>query len=149
MEFLRGYDWPGNVRELENLMRRFAVLERSDTIGAASVAAVLAPDAPDAAMMAAAAGSDAMAAGGPGMGFGLAEAAAVHIGRYFDGFGEDLPPDGVYDLLMAEVERPLLVACLRATDGNQLKAAKLLGINRNTLRKKLGDLGLDAARLRD
>jgi two-component system nitrogen regulation response regulator GlnG len=54
-----------------------------------------------------------------------------------------MPPDGVYDRLLAEVERPLISACLEATGGNQLKAARLLGINRNTLRKKLTDLGLD------
>ena len=131
VEALRNHSWPGNVRELENLMRRLAVLERGDVISAAAVVAglgqtarpaVLAPleDAP-----------------------GLAEAAAAHIGRYFAEYGGNLPPDGVYDRLLAEVERPLIAACLDATGGNQLKAAKLLGINRNTLRKKLTDLGLD------
>ncbi len=60
----------------------------------------------------------------------------AHIARYFAGFGGKLPPDGVYDRLLAEVERPLIAACLDATGGNQLKAAKLLGINRNTLRKQ-------------
>ncbi|WP_274603677.1 helix-turn-helix domain-containing protein, partial [Polymorphobacter multimanifer] len=74
----------------------------------------------------------------------LASAAAQHIDRYFAGFGNALPPEGVYDRLLAEVERPLIRACLAATEGNQLKAARLLGINRNTLRKKLGELGIDA-----
>lgn len=142
---LTAYDWPGNVRELENLMRRFAVLERGDTINAASVRAVLAPGTQtpildNAGTKATAAQTDEGS---------LAGAAAVHITNYFNSFGESLPPDGVYERLLAEVERPLLVACLRATEGNQLKAAKLLGINRNTLRKKLGDLGLEASRRRD
>jgi two-component system nitrogen regulation response regulator GlnG len=131
MEVLRRHSWPGNVRELENLMRRLAVLERGDTITAAAVAAGILPAVRDTPVSA---DSDAA---------GLSEAAALHIGRYFADFGDRLPPDGVYDRLLAEVERPLIAACLDATGGNQLKAAKLLGINRNTLRKKLTDLGLD------
>ncbi len=131
LDALRQHSWPGNVRELENLMRRLAVLERGDTIGVAAIAAGLGqgvrpPPPPPV--------DDSQ---------GLAESAAAHIARYFAGFGDNLPPDGVYDRLLAEVERPLIAACLDATGGNQLKAARLLGINRNTLRKKLTDLGLD------
>jgi two-component system, NtrC family, nitrogen regulation response regulator GlnG len=134
IEVLRRHDWPGNVRELENLMRRLAVLERADTIGAAAIAAGISPSAREAPMV-----DD---------GGGLGEAAARHIARYFAEHGSALPPDGVYDRLLAEVERPLIAACLEATGGNQLKAAKLLGINRNTLRKKLTDLGLDPVQAR-
>lgn len=149
VQALAAYDWPGNVRELENLMRRFAVLERGDMIGAASVAAVLTiPMSTDTTPLMAAQASEDAGADANGE-TGLSVAAAQHIARYFNNFGDNLPPDGVYDRLLAQVERPLLAACLRATDGNQLKAAKLLGINRNTLRKKLADLGLDAARLKD
>ncbi len=136
MEALRQHNWPGNVRELENLMRRLAVLERGDTITAAAVVAGLGQAARPAAPVVAADGE------------GLAAAAAAHIAHYFAEFGANLPPDGVYDRLLAEVERPLISACLDATGGNQLKAAKLLGINRNTLRKKLTDLGLDRAAVR-
>jgi two-component system nitrogen regulation response regulator GlnG len=134
IEVLRRHDWPGNVRELENLMRRLAVLERADTIGAAAIAAGISPSAREASMV-----DD---------GGGLGDAAARHIARYFAEHGSALPPDGVYDRLLAEVERPLIAACLEATGGNQLKAAKLLGINRNTLRKKLTDLGLDPVQAR-
>jgi two-component system nitrogen regulation response regulator GlnG len=134
LEMLRRHDWPGNVRELENLMRRLAVLERADTIGAAAVAAGISPSAREAPMA--------------DEGGGLGEAAARHIARYFAEHGSALPPDGVYDRLLAEVERPLIAACLEATGGNQLKAAKLLGINRNTLRKKLTDLDLDPVQIR-
>ncbi len=128
---LRAHSWPGNVRELENLMRRLAVLERADTITGAAVVAGLGP-AVRLADPVATRGNDSLGA-----------AAAVHIERYFAGFPGQLPPDGVYDRLLAEVEVPLIEACLAAAGGNQLKAAKLLGINRNTLRKKLTDLGLD------
>jgi two-component system nitrogen regulation response regulator GlnG len=135
IEALRQHNWPGNVRELENLMRRLAVLERGDVIGALAVAAALGPPVN-------------MAPPAPVAADSLAEAAAGHIGQYFASFGNDLPPDGVYDRLLAQVERPLIAACLEATGGNQLKAAKLLGINRNTLRKKLTDLDLDPATVR-
>ncbi|WP_310497489.1 nitrogen regulation protein NR(I) [Sandarakinorhabdus sp.] len=130
---LAGHGWPGNVRELENLMRRLAVLERGDTISAAAINAGLSVRMRQ------------VASEGTG---GLGEAAAHHIARYFADFGDASPPDGVYDRLLAEVERPLLAACLDATGGNQLKAAKLLGINRNTLRKKLNDLRLDPGSVR-
>ena len=73
----------------------------------------------------------------------FAGAAAAHIARYFSAASSGLPADGLYDRVLAEVERPLIEACLSATGGNQLRAAKLLGINRNTLRKKLTDLGMD------
>ncbi|KAB7648859.1 nitrogen regulation protein NR(I) [Polymorphobacter fuscus] len=128
VEALQAHRWPGNVRELENLMRRLAVLERGDLITAAAVQAGL--------------GNRAVPPGPP-VSATLSEAAAAHIAAYFQAFGPALPPDGVYDRLLAEVERPLIAACLDATGGNQLKAAKLLGMNRNTLRRKLDDLGLD------
>jgi two-component system nitrogen regulation response regulator GlnG len=130
---LQAYGWPGNVRELENLMRRLAVLERGDVIGLAAVQAGIGQAPRPVAVPAASPAGEAS---------GLAEAARQHIGHYFAGFGDALPPDGVYDRLLAEVERPLIAACLEATGGNQLKAARLLGINRNTLRKKLTDLEL-------
>jgi two-component system nitrogen regulation response regulator GlnG len=78
-----------------------------------------------------------------GPGGGLADAVETHLTRYLAAFGRDLPPDGLYDRVLAEVERPLLQLSLAAVRGNQLKAAKMLGINRNTLRKKLTTLGID------
>ena len=79
---------------------------------------------------------------------GLADAVELHLARYFAAFGRDLPPDGLYDRVLAEVERPLLQLTLAAARGNQLKAAKLLGINRNTLRKKLTERGIDPGDVR-
>ena len=60
--------------------------------------------------------------------------------------GDRLPPPGVYDRIVQEVERPLISICLAATRGNQIRAAQLLGLNRNTLRKKIRDLGLEVIR---
>ena len=134
VEAIQRHPWPGNVRELENLMRRLAALTRGDTIGAAAVGDGL--DHP--------AEGDAAAAAD-----GLGDAVGRHLASYLGGFGADLPPDGWYDRVLAEVEAPLLRLSLAATGGNQIRAARLLGINRNTLRKKLGDHRLAVARRDD
>ena len=129
---LLAYDWPGNVRELDNLMRRLAAISRDPLITAELVDAQLAGP------VAAKPDSDA----------DFTATISRHIARYFNGFGEQLPPPGLYNRMLAEVERPLIVATLAAVRGNQLRAAELLGINRNTLRKKLTDLGIEAVRTR-
>jgi len=124
MALLKRYHWPGNVRELENLVHRLAALYAQDEITADVVTAEL-PDA----------GGDA-----PG---GAAEDASLsafmdrYLTGYFAQFGEDLPPSGLYERIITEVEQPLISAALAATGGNQIKAAALLGLNRNTLRKKI------------
>ena len=69
-----------------------------------------------------------------------------YLTQYFLAQGERLPPPGVYDRIVQEVERPLISICLAATRGNQIRAAQLLGLNRNTLRKKIRDLGLEVIR---
>ena len=65
------------------------------------------------------------------------------IGDYFEAHNEMLPPSGLYGLIIKEVEKPLIKRALGATEGNQLKASKLLGINRNTLRKKILELKIE------
>ncbi len=69
-----------------------------------------------------------------------------HLTKYFLEQGDKLPPPGLYDRVLQEIERPLLSICLAATRGNQIRAAHLLGLNRNTLRKKIRDLGLEVIR---
>ena len=130
---LERHSWPGNVRELENLMRRLAALTRDAVITPAMIEQQLGqsgqqplPAVPEAA--------------------GLGEAIEQHLARHFASFGTTLPPDGLYDRVLAEIERPLLRLTLAAVRGNQLKAARLLGINRNTLRKRLSDLAIDPDR---
>jgi two-component system nitrogen regulation response regulator GlnG len=129
---LARHRWPGNVRELENMMRRLAALTREDIIGAHLIEGHLGQQSGS---------GGASVQDGPGG--GLADAVETHLTRYLAAFGRDLPPDGLYDRVLAEVERPLLQLSLAAVRGNQLKAAKMLGINRNTLRKKLTTLGID------
>ena len=129
---LMRHAWPGNVRELENLMRRLAALSRDELITANVIEQQFdgAPQ-PD--------GAPPVIGSG-----GLSEAVEMHLTRYFASFGRDLPPDGLYDRVLAEFERPLLQLSLAAARGNQLRAARLLGINRNTLRKRLTELQIDA-----
>jgi two-component system nitrogen regulation response regulator GlnG len=125
-------EWPGNVRELENLMRRLAALTREGVITAAMVEQQMSPAA------------QRVAPNVPRES-GLEEAVEQQLARLFASYGNTLPPDGLYDRILADLERPLLRQTLNAVRGNQLRAAKLLGINRNTLRKKLTDLGVGPA----
>jgi two-component system nitrogen regulation response regulator GlnG len=76
----------------------------------------------------------------------LAGSVEQYLTQYFLAQGDRLPPPGVYDRIVQEVERPLISICLAATRGNQIRAAQLLGLNRNTLRKKIRDLGLEVIR---
>jgi two-component system nitrogen regulation response regulator GlnG len=134
LDMLRRHRWPGNVRELENLIRRLAVLQAGDTISALSVSTELKEPARSF-------GAD--SGEGPQS---LAASVEQYLTLYFQAQGDRLPPPGVYDRIVQEVERPLISICLAATRGNQIRAAQLLGLNRNTLRKKIRDLGLEVIR---
>ena len=133
MALLKEYDWPGNVRELENLIRRLAALHAEDIIARDIVAAELAS-----------VGGNAKYRGGNGE--GLAAAVERHLSEYFDAHHGNLPASGLYERVIREVERPLIAQALSATEGNQLQAARMLGLNRNTLRKKIRDLGIEVVR---
>ncbi|MGE4220028.1 MAG: nitrogen regulation protein NR(I) [Alphaproteobacteria bacterium] len=138
MERLQQYRWPGNVRELENLVRRLCALYSQETIGVDVIEAELAeaPPVP-------AAGGD--AEGGESS-EGLADAVERHLAAYFAAHEGALPAAGLYDRVVKEVERPLIRLTLEATRGNQIRAAELLGVNRNTLRKKIRDLEIPVIR---
>ena len=136
LEALKEHNWPGNVRELENLMRRLAVLCPDDLIPADAIVEEISSK-----------GSDAvdMTTGGPTAN-SLGTAVEMHLERYFSRHGDALPPAGLYDRVLREIELPLIALTLAATRGNQLKAADLLGINRNTLRKKIRELDIPVTR---
>ena len=76
----------------------------------------------------------------------LSEMVERYLAGHFAGYGRELPPPGLYDRMLQHVERPLLMAALAATRGNQIRAAALLGLNRNTLRKKIRDLDIQVFR---
>jgi two-component system, NtrC family, nitrogen regulation response regulator GlnG len=134
MERLRTYRWPGNVRELENLVRRLAALYSQEVIGVGVIEGELGetPTAADPTQTS------------PGE--GLSAAVERHIKGYFAAHKGDLPAAGLYDRVLREIERPLIVLTLGATRGNQIRAAHLLGLNRNTLRKKIRELDIPVVR---
>ena len=148
LDLLRKHRWPGNVRELENLMRRLAALYPQESISAEVIATELAEAAPQDGRSGAHPGAfwdDAGLDGATGH-EPLAQAVERHIRQYLAAARDGLPMRDVYDQVIAEVERPLIAMTLAATRGNQIKAAAMLGLNRNTLRKKIRDLNIPVVR---
>jgi two-component system nitrogen regulation response regulator GlnG len=135
-ELVRAYSWPGNVRQLENTLRRLMVTSSEAEITKAEVETVLGSQPTMEPLK------------GGGEGEKLSASVARHLKRYFDLHGGQLPPAGVYQRILREVETPLIEIALDATAGNQAKCADLLGINRNTLRKKITDLDIRVTRRR-
>ena len=76
----------------------------------------------------------------------LGGAVEAYLSTHFQGFPNGMPPPGLYHRILKEIEVPLLTAALAATRGNQIRAADLLGLNRNTLRKKIRDLDIQVYR---
>jgi two-component system, NtrC family, nitrogen regulation response regulator GlnG len=135
-DLVRGYSWPGNVRQLENTLRRLMVTSSEAEISRAEVESVLGNQPVMEPLK------------GGGENEKLSASVARHLKRYFDLHGGQLPPNGVYQRILREVEMPLIEIALDATAGNQAKCADLLGINRNTLRKKITDLDIRVTRRR-
>lgn len=135
LEQLRRHSWPGNVRELENLCRRLSALYAEETIDGDVIEQELAD--PEEATVEAdgTAGSES-----------LSEAIERHLNTYFQAHRDGLPATGLYDRVLREMERPLISLCLSATRGNQIRAAEVLGLNRNTLRKKIRELDIPVIR---
>ncbi|MEK9832039.1 MAG: nitrogen regulation protein NR(I) [Rhodospirillaceae bacterium] len=131
---LQQYRWPGNVRELENLVQRLSALYSQDVISLETVEAELAQSAPGSAS---GAGADDES---------LSDAIERHLRTYFSAHHDGLPAPGLYGRVLHEMERPLIALALEATRGNQVRAAQLLGLNRNTLRKKIRELDIDVVR---
>ncbi|MEQ3626799.1 MAG: response regulator [Celeribacter sp.] len=136
MDLVRAYSWPGNVRQLENTIRRLVVTSAEEEIGRSEVELVLGNQPAIEPLV------------GGGEGEKLSASVGKHLRRYFDLHGGVLPPPGLYQRILKEVEMPLIEIALDATGGNQAKCADLLGINRNTLRKKITDLDIRVTRRR-
>jgi len=133
MEALKAHSWPGNVRELQNLVKRLAVLCPDDLIDKETVETEIALQ--DAPISALSEESNDLS--------GIVE---MHLTQYFARHGDSLPPPGLYQRILREIEFPLIALSLAATRGNQLKASDMLGLNRNTLRKKIRELDIPVER---
>jgi len=136
LKTLRAYSWPGNVRQLENVVHRLGLTARTNEITFDEARAVLHTQ-PE---------SDTVV--GRGDSENLSTSVARHLRRYFDLHGTMQPPDGLYARILHEIEVPLIEIAMDSTGGNQAKCADLLGINRNTLRKKLTELDISVTRRR-
>ncbi|MDT8263658.1 helix-turn-helix domain-containing protein, partial [Roseomonas sp. DSM 102946] len=135
MERLKDHSWPGNARELENLMRRLAALYPQEVIGADAVAAELTETESSPALP-----------GEPRSPETLEQAVERHLNSFLGAHRDGMPVRDLYERVVSEVERPLIRLALAATRGNQIKAAAMLGLNRNTLRKKIRELELPVVR---
>ncbi|GHF28230.1 nitrogen regulation protein NR(I) [Kordiimonas sediminis] len=132
---LMAFDWPGNVRELENMLLRVCALYAEEEITGDVIKQELDR-------------STSNLSGGPTSimtpvsGANLSQTIRAHLDQYFDHHEDGLPPSGLYQRILREMERPLIQKVLEVTSGNQVKASDLLGLNRNTLRKKIRELGI-------
>ncbi len=133
IEILRACSWPGNVRQLENTIRYLAVAAIAEEITGQEVESAL--------------------DGQPGIqalrreeSGGLGSEVTRHLRHYFDLHSGQLPQPGLHRRVLREIERPLIEITLDATGGNQAKCADILGLNRNTLRKKITDLDIRVTR---
>lgn len=166
VQLLQKYQWPGNVRELENLIRRIVALypqevieedimrgelgEFIQTSGAeqSNSKEITDPLMADIALSASTASDNILSpqscqSGQSTQNGALSDVILQHLTHYFKAHEGELPASGLYDRILKEVEKPLISLSLQATGNNQIKAAHLLGINRNTLRKKIKELGID------
>jgi two-component system nitrogen regulation response regulator GlnG len=124
IRLMQNYSWPGNVRELENLVRRLSALYADESISAEIVQNELNI-------------VDRQTTGAPTGPMDVSMAVETHVGHVLREYEPNLPPAGLYQRVIDKVEAPLIAMALNACGGNQIKAADLLGLNRNTLRKKI------------
>ena len=133
---LRAFDWPGNVRQLKNVVRQVIFEAAGSVLTIAALESILNR------------GVTSLDTGMGSRGKTLGEAVQFHVQRYFDFHGAELPPPGVYHRILKEIEIPLLEIALYSSAGNQAKCADMLGLNRNTLRKKINEFDIAVKRRR-
>ena len=134
IQLLQNAPWAGNIRELENFINSLVVLISDEEITPNHVEENLN-------LIPSVNSNELDADNGK-----LSSSVEKHIKRYFDLHGDNLPPPGLYNRILKEIELPLIALSLSATRGNQIKTSELLGINRNTLRKKIKDLDIVVTR---
>ena len=134
IQLLQNAPWAGNIRELENFINSLVVLISDEEITPNHIEENLN-------LIPSVNSNELDSDNGK-----LSSSVEKHIKRYFDLHGDSLPPPGLYNRILKEIELPLIALSLSATRGNQIKTSELLGINRNTLRKKIKDLDIVVTR---
>ena len=132
IDLLKGYHWPGNILQLNNILFNLSSNKTGRFVSANQVQALLK--------------SQPEFDAGDEKDKSLADIVEYHVKKYFADHGNLLPTKGVYQRIIKEVEAPIIRISLEACKGNQLKCANLLGLNRNTLRKKLKNINIDVAK---
>jgi len=133
LDRMKSYRWPGNVRELENMVQRLAALYPQEQITSDQIDAEL-----SSAIPAASSGIDGE--------LDVQGVIAAFTRQLLEKHTPDEPVENLYQTVLREIEEPLVTMVLRAVRGNQIQAAKVLGLNRNTLRKKIRDLDIEVVR---
>ena len=136
IDLLKRQVWRGNVRELKNFIQRLVVLSPDEIVSDDLVKDQLN-------LISLENGSEEI-----GSVEGLSASVEKHLVRYFELHENSLPPNGLYNRVLREIEYPLIALALSVAKGNQIKAARLLGINRNTLRKKISELDINVSQLK-
>ena len=133
MNLLKNYIWPGNVRELKNVIERICLLSSSEEIPMSLVKEVLSEDRPD---------IDEIKEDNLELYF------KKYLDKFFNNFDENIIINNLHNSFISKVEKPLIESILNLFRGNQIKASKYLGLNRNTLRTKINKYGIKVTKKR-
>ena len=153
---LARHRWPGNVRELEHLVYRLCALTSLSTVQATDITPLLTitqnshptlVKSTTALAINSSSSGDSTVSTDDAIPLSIETFLQTQLRHYFAAHQGALPAPGLYDRLLVRLEKPLIIQTLRATGGNQIKAADILGLNRNTLRKKMRELNIDAKQL--
>ena len=133
MMLLKEYEWPGNIREFKNVIDRLCLLSSSDEISSLLISEIL---------------SEEREFIYDNEEFNIDVFFKKHLKKYFENFDENLNINNLNDFFISKIEKPLIESTLNLFRGNQIKTSKCLGLNRNTLRKKINLYGINIVKKR-
>jgi DNA-binding NtrC family response regulator len=133
MNLLKEHSWPGNIRELKNVIERICLLSSSEEIQTSLIKEVISEDR----LYIHETEED-----------NLEIYFKKHLSKYFKNFDENINIDNLHSIFISKIEKPLIESTLKLFRGNQIKASKCLGFNRNTLRTKINIYGIEVIKKR-